>query len=118
MDDIFCLSVLGLLSKKRTIWADQWTKYVEIALSITTPADIRNSVFRSRFLLIKSVNQFYKLEISRAESGTNVSDFERRHRWTYRKLACDVIFASMSDALYRIEASHRHADTWFVTPVS
>jgi hypothetical protein len=70
---MFCLSRLGLLSKRRGLWADKWA---------------------NRFWLMKSVNQFYKLEISRAKSGTDLVDFERRNRWTYRKLACDIIFAS------------------------
>jgi hypothetical protein len=45
---------------------------------------------------MKSVNQFYKLEIARAKSGVDQAEFQRRNRWTYRKLGCDIIFASES----------------------
>jgi len=49
---------------------------------------------------MKSVNQFYKLEIARAKSGVDHAEFQRRNRWTYRKLACDIIFASESARTY------------------
>ncbi|KAI5449805.1 hypothetical protein NCC49_004017 [Naganishia albida] len=87
-DDVFCLSRLGLVSKRTGGWADKWA---------------------NRFWFLKSVMELMKLHLRRVlvralfpgwrrrrpSPAEDVDSWERDRQelWTARKLLCDVVFS-------------------------
>ncbi|KAJ9117705.1 hypothetical protein QFC24_006419 [Naganishia onofrii] len=108
-DDMYCLSKLGLISKRRGLWADKWA---------------------NRFWLLKSVSELLKLHFKRVvlralfprfrkrnhlttvtpETDIDQWEKEKQEIWTARKLWCDVIHASYN--VFRLQTMKEPVQTF------
>lgn len=90
-DDTFCLSRLGVVSKRRGQWADKWSNRLWLLTSVIG----LTKLYTTQLPILTSLVQIGRHETDINDEKTSTSRKALQDAvWTARKLWCDVVFAS------------------------